>query len=194
MTRFRLPARRASDHLEFEHGDTAQTFVATWSRDEGGRLREVFLTARKHESTMDFLARDAAIAASLALQFGAPPTVLAAALTRLGDGEPAGPLGRALAEILEGDEPPPPTAPAGLDRMEVARRLYETYFPLRERRKRSASEWAGLSPQSREVWARLADVALALHAPPPPPAGRWRRLARRLAAALFPAWTERNHG
>jgi hypothetical protein len=62
---------------------------------------EVFIQNTKPGSTSDCYMRDAAICASLALQFGCPPEVLRRALLRDPHGSPSTPLGRALDIIAE---------------------------------------------------------------------------------------------
>jgi hypothetical protein len=59
-------------------------------------LAEIFLTNSKPSSQSDVNARDSAIAASLALQFGCPIDVLRRALLRDSSGRAASPLGTAL--------------------------------------------------------------------------------------------------
>lgn len=95
--RERLPDRRAAELVEFEHG--GRHWTATIGRFEDGRLAEVFLHAGKDSPLLN-LAQDAAIIASIALQFGAPANVIAHAL----EGRAVGPLGAALA-MIEGATP-----------------------------------------------------------------------------------------
>ena len=99
MTRVRLPNRRLSDRLEFEH--QGQRFTAELGLYPDGRPGEVFLSSVKISSPMDIIVRDSAIAASLALQHGCPIDVLQAALLRQPDGTGAGPLSKALALLSE---------------------------------------------------------------------------------------------
>ena len=102
MTRQRLPNRRFADTIEFEHdtGTSTLHYVATVGHFEDGTVAEIFLNANKQGTFSDTNARDAAIAASLALQYGCPVTTLRKALTRNADGSPAGPLGHLL-DIVE---------------------------------------------------------------------------------------------
>ena len=106
MTRENLPSRRGSITINFTHaldrGGQAFPFRATFSAFDDGRLGELFLNSEGVLGTaIDVAARDAAIAASLALQFGCPIETLRNALTRDGDSDPAGVLGRALDEITK---------------------------------------------------------------------------------------------
>jgi len=106
VTRETLPDRRGSLTINFNHaldrGGQAFPFRATFSAFTDGRIGEVFLNSAGVLGTaLDVGARDAAIAASLALQFGCPLETLRHALTRDGDGEPAGVLGRALDVIAK---------------------------------------------------------------------------------------------
>jgi ribonucleoside-diphosphate reductase alpha chain len=100
--RMRLPARRECSTLELElHG---LHYTATYSRFANGQVGEIFLQNHKPGSQSDSNARDAAIAASLALQFGCPLEVLQRALLRDSRGNPSTPLGCAL-DIIAGEEP-----------------------------------------------------------------------------------------
>jgi hypothetical protein len=94
-TRSRLPARRASETFDFEVGGLH--YRATISRfPEGGCVVEIFLSNNKSGSQADSNVRDAAVAASLAFQYGCPLEVLRGALLRNMQGSPATPLGMAL--------------------------------------------------------------------------------------------------
>jgi hypothetical protein len=94
IPRQRLPDRRASDSFTLEC--RGLLYVATVSFFNNGRLGEVFLTNHKAGSSAGIMASDAAIAASLALQFGCPAEVLRKALSRDARGAATGPLGAAL--------------------------------------------------------------------------------------------------
>jgi hypothetical protein len=96
-TRRRLPDRRGSMTFTLEAGGLR--FTATVSKFTDGSLGEVFLQNHKAESTAGIMASDAAIAASLALQFGCPVDVLRKALSRDARGNATGPLGIALDAI-----------------------------------------------------------------------------------------------
>jgi len=93
-TRLRLPQRRAAETFEFEVGGLSYT--ATMGRFDDGALSEIFLSNGKAGSDSDTAARDCAIVASIALQFGAPIEVIRHALMRNRDGSACGPLGAAL--------------------------------------------------------------------------------------------------
>jgi hypothetical protein len=97
--RERLPNRRLGETFELQlHG---LRYTATISRFADGRLAEVFLQNHKPGSQSDSNARDAAVAASLALQFGCPLEVLRRALLRDAQGRPSTPLGAALDQLAE---------------------------------------------------------------------------------------------
>jgi len=96
-----LANRRASITFSFEVGGLA--YVATVSRYPDGAVGEIFLSNDKSNSTADVNARDAAIACSLALQFGADPETIRSALCRDADGTASGPLGAAL-DLIFGQE------------------------------------------------------------------------------------------
>jgi len=92
--RQRLSNRRGS--ITFDIEALGLTFTVTASRFDNGKLGEVFIQNHKTNSAAGILASDAAIAASLALQFGCPAEVLARALQRDAAGNPTGPLGIAV--------------------------------------------------------------------------------------------------
>ena len=92
--RERLPNRRLSEVVSFQHG--GRRWTATISRLHDGRVGEIFLDTIKGAAIGE-LAAHAAIVASLALQSGCPLETLRHAL----DGRNAGPLGAALAIIGE---------------------------------------------------------------------------------------------
>lgn len=91
MSRTRLPDRRGCETLEFEH--EGHRYRGTIGFDREGRPLEVFLSSGKPGTGVETACRDAAVAASLALQHGTPVLTLRHAMTRLDDGSPAGPLG-----------------------------------------------------------------------------------------------------
>lgn len=95
--RQRLPNRRASETLSFEHGGTDITVTAGYYRD--GRLGEIFINAGHANSTLDAIVSDAAIAVSFALQHGADLTTIKAALKRNSQGDPSSPIAAALDRI-----------------------------------------------------------------------------------------------
>jgi hypothetical protein len=92
--RRRLENRRRAETFSFEVAGLRYT--ATIGRFPDGRLAEIFLSNTKPSSQSDVNARDAAVAASLALQFGCPIDVLRKALHRDSQGRPSTPLGTAL--------------------------------------------------------------------------------------------------
>jgi hypothetical protein len=71
-------------------------YTATFSRYPDGSIAEIFLSNTKPSSQSDVNARDAAVAASLAFQFGCPLDVLRRALLRDPHGKASSPLGAAL--------------------------------------------------------------------------------------------------
>ena len=93
-----LPLRRENETVKFQVD--ALTYHGTVSRFADGTPAEVFLNTTKLNNASDTNARDAAIAASLALQFGCPFETLRHALTRNPDNSAAGPLGKFL-DLIE---------------------------------------------------------------------------------------------
>ena len=96
--RNRLPSRRYSETFELEAGGLRYT--ATVSRFGDGSIGELFLSNHKSNSQSDTNARDAAITFSIAVQHGADPEVIRRALCRDSQGNPSGPLAKALDIIL----------------------------------------------------------------------------------------------
>ena len=95
--RERLPARRPS--LVFDLELNGLLFTASYSCFPDGRVAEIFLQNHKPGSQSDANARDAAVAASLALQFGCPLQTLQRAVLRDSTGRPSTPLGVAIDAI-----------------------------------------------------------------------------------------------
>jgi hypothetical protein len=98
-SRQRLPNRRQSETFDIE--SRGLRFTVTASHLDSGDLGEVFIQNHKADSTAGIMASDAAIAASLALQFGCPADVLRKALCRDSQGRASSPLGVALDLIAE---------------------------------------------------------------------------------------------
>jgi hypothetical protein len=97
--RERLPNRRASTTFELDVGNLHYT--CSFSCFADGRVGELFLSNTKSGSQSDANARDSAVAASLALQFGCPVETLRGAVLRNSDGRAATPLGAALDAIAQ---------------------------------------------------------------------------------------------
>jgi hypothetical protein len=102
--RRRLPDRRGSVTFGLEAGGLR--FTATASQFDDGTLGEIFLQNHKADSGAGIMASDAAIAASLALQFGCPSDTLRKALCRDARGNATGPLGTALDILSVGKTAP----------------------------------------------------------------------------------------
>jgi hypothetical protein len=98
-SRERLPNRRFSESFTFRCGPFA--YVATVSFFADGRLAEIFLGNGKAGSGTDTAAKDSAVVASIALQYGVPAGVIRRALMRDSSGCASGPLGAAL-DLLAG--------------------------------------------------------------------------------------------
>lgn len=95
--RERLPNRRLAE--TFNITADGLSYTATVAHFADGRIAEIFLTNHKAGSAADTAARDAAICASIAMQFGAPLQTIRNALCRDSAGRPNGPLGVALDTI-----------------------------------------------------------------------------------------------
>ena len=92
--RERLANRRAAETLAFERDNLKYQMTTGLYPD--GRIGEVFLNAEHANSLLDVLAHDAAILASLALQFGCPLEIIRHAIKRDSGGTAASPIGAAL--------------------------------------------------------------------------------------------------
>jgi hypothetical protein len=99
--RRRLPNRRASESFEIE--SQGLRFTATISRFADGSLAEIFLQNHKAGSLASINAQDAAVLASIALQYGVPLEVISKALMRDAHGRASGPLATALDAIPQGE-------------------------------------------------------------------------------------------
>jgi ribonucleoside-diphosphate reductase alpha chain len=97
--RHRLPNRRSAE--TFTVDAFGLKFAATVGPDPSDdRVMEIFLSNHKPGGAAGIVASDAAVAASLALQFGCPSTYCAKPLMRDGKGRASGPLGQALDQIV----------------------------------------------------------------------------------------------
>jgi hypothetical protein len=95
--RERLPDRRAAETFNLEVAGLRYT--CTVGRFDDGRVAEIFLTNHKAGSHAGIMASDAAVLASIALQYGAPLEILRKAMMRDPRGTASGPLGVALDRI-----------------------------------------------------------------------------------------------
>jgi hypothetical protein len=120
-----LPNRRECWRVKFRHAGI-RCFGTLGVDPESGRIAEIFLQAGKAGTAIEAMARDGAVLSSLALQAGVELSAMGGALTRLDDGNAAGPLGELLDAIADWPlvfEPPPdqvggglPSAPSGAAR------------------------------------------------------------------------------
>lgn len=92
--RDRLPNRRPAISTSFERDGARFEMTAGYYPD--GRAGEIFLNADRANSLLDFLMSDAAILASLALQYGCPLDEIRHALKRDTRGDASSPIGAAL--------------------------------------------------------------------------------------------------
>jgi len=97
--RERLPNRRGCTTFDIEVDGLR--YRATIGRYADGRLAEIFLVNHKAGSQAGIMASDAAVVASIALQYGVPLGVIRGALMRDPRGKPSGPLGVALDQLAE---------------------------------------------------------------------------------------------
>jgi ribonucleoside-diphosphate reductase alpha chain len=92
--RDRLPNRRPAETIAFERDGSLYEMTIGYYPD--GRAGEVFLNADRADSLLDVLTSDAAILASLALQYGCPLEAITHAVKRDARGMAASPIGAAL--------------------------------------------------------------------------------------------------
>jgi hypothetical protein len=92
--RDRLPNRRPAETFAFERDRSRYEMTVGYYPD--GRPGEIFLNADRADSLLDVLTSDAAIIASIALQFGCPLDAIRHALKRDSRGAAASPIGAAL--------------------------------------------------------------------------------------------------
>jgi hypothetical protein len=97
--RERLSNRRSCETFGFECNGLRYT--ATISRFTNGDLAEIFIGNTKSGSHSDSAAKDSAVIASIALQFGVPLETIRRALLRDGQGRASSPLGTALDLLAE---------------------------------------------------------------------------------------------
>ena len=100
--RKRLSNRRTSFNFNFICGNFQ--YAASVSFFDDGRLAEIFLGNGHAGSGTDTAAKDSAVVASLALQYGVPVDVIRHALLRDAHGVAASPLGAALDLLVGTDE------------------------------------------------------------------------------------------
>lgn len=102
--RHRLTNRCSHEVMDFRHRGFRNS--GGLGRFDDGRVAEVFLNVVGKAGTgIETAARDSAIVASLALQFGVPAAVIRHALTRNTDGSASGPLGTLL-DLLSDETTP----------------------------------------------------------------------------------------
>jgi len=97
MARELLPGRRPNETQEFERDGTRVKMTVGYKPN--GDVGEIFLNADRSNSMLDVLMSDAAIIASLALQWGVPLRQLAHSIKRDKFGIASSPIGAALDRI-----------------------------------------------------------------------------------------------
>jgi hypothetical protein len=97
--REKLRNRRSCETFGFEHA--GMKYRASIARYADGRLAEIFVSNHKSGSDADAAAKDSAVVASIALQFGVPLETIRRALLRDPRGNPSSPLGAALDQLAE---------------------------------------------------------------------------------------------
>ena len=88
------PNKRTSETITYYREGSRYQMTVGFFPD--GAVGEVFLNADRHASLLDVLMSDAAIIASLALQYGCPLEAITHAVKRNGSGIASSPIGAAL--------------------------------------------------------------------------------------------------
>lgn len=96
--RERLPNKRPCQTIAFERDGSHYQMTVGFYPD--GRAGEIFLNHDRSDSLLDVLTSDAAILASLALQYGCTLETIAHALKRDARGMAASPIGAAVDRVL----------------------------------------------------------------------------------------------
>jgi hypothetical protein len=97
--REKLPNRRGCMTFDIRVGGLRYTVSVGYY--ESGRIGEIFIQNHKQGSEAGIMASDAAVAASIALQYGVPIETLRHEVMRDSWGQPSGPLGAALDRICQ---------------------------------------------------------------------------------------------
>jgi hypothetical protein len=118
--RDRLPNRRPAETMAFERGNL--NYHMTVGLYPDGRVGEIFLSAEHSNSLLDALTHDAAILASLALQFGCPLDTIRHAIKRDSRGEAASPIGADGLVDLMSQKPAPLAEPIEISKFWKDRR------------------------------------------------------------------------
>ena len=100
MTRQRLPNRRFNETFEFQHAGV--NFTASYGRDDGGKIKELFLSGGKAGSVIEAMMSDASTSISIALESGVKPHEMAHSMVRNPAGQPASPIGVGLDDRVMG--------------------------------------------------------------------------------------------
>jgi len=101
--RLKLPFRRKGEVMQFDH--FGRRFYGAAGKHPDGRIGDVFLHSGKTGTQLSITMQDSAIAASLAIQYGCPISVLRKAFLRNDDNTAAGPLGH-LFDLIADETPP----------------------------------------------------------------------------------------
>jgi hypothetical protein len=101
LLRQELANRRDGENFEFEHKGHKYYASVRYYHALSLDPAEIFLNSAKIDSDHDLAARDAAVLASIALQYGVPLAQLAEPLGRDADGSATTAIGRALDILLK---------------------------------------------------------------------------------------------
>src|SRR5215472_2780506 len=98
--RLTLPQRRGAETFELCHGGQNTPFQITVGYYPDDRIGEIFVSGGKSGSDFEAVARDGAIAVSIALQFGASLEIFQRAFSHEQDGRPSSIIGAVIDRLV----------------------------------------------------------------------------------------------
>lgn len=111
-TRRNLPNRRRNNTFPVQVEGMAKPMLMTVGYFENGDPAEVFVSDIKAGTTMDAVARDAAVLLSIGLQYGVPLETFGSAVTRNSAGDASSVMGELIDRLIEDGRQPPDPAPS----------------------------------------------------------------------------------
>jgi hypothetical protein len=100
-TRRPLPQRRRSENFDMEFGGFSKRYYITVGYYDDGGIGEVFINHPVSGLQSEAIARDGAVAVSLALQYGVPLETLQHAVTRNDNNEPTSIVGAVVDRLMQ---------------------------------------------------------------------------------------------
>ena len=96
-----LPQRRRSENFDMEFGGFSKRYNITVGYYDDGGIGEVFINHPVSGLQSEAIARDGAVAVSLALQYGVPLETLQHAVTRNDRNEPTSIVGAVVDRLIQ---------------------------------------------------------------------------------------------